>query len=118
MASAGIRSPSDRTIRSPGTTSLLGIRSLWASRITSARQIPDYDASVGENRRISASHQGHEPGDPAKAAQAIIRIANAEKPPLRLLLGTDAWGYVEYKTAAHQAELAAWKDLTLSMNFD
>ncbi len=111
VAPLGIKS----TLIEPG-----GFRTEFSqgSRIKSAREIPDYDASVGESRRITASHQGHEPGDPAKAAQAIIQIANTEKPPLRLLLGTDAWGYVEYKTAAHQAEIEAWKSVTLSMNYD
>jgi len=87
------------------------------SRIKTAALIEDYDPTVGESRRILASHQGHEPGDPAKAADAIIQVANAPNPPLRLLLGKDAYGYMEYKTSAHQAEIEAWKSVTLGTNF-
>jgi NAD(P)-dependent dehydrogenase (short-subunit alcohol dehydrogenase family) len=88
------------------------------SRIYAQRLIEDYDATVGESRRIMASHQGHEAGDPAKAAQAIINLSHEEKPPVRLLLGDDALNYVTYKSAAQQAEIDAWKPVTLAMNFD
>ncbi|HEY6451533.1 MAG TPA: oxidoreductase, partial [Steroidobacteraceae bacterium] len=67
------------------------------SRAESARLIVDYEATVGANRRILAEHAGREPGDPARAARAILAVADAPHPPRRLLLGTDALGYVQRK---------------------
>ena len=87
------------------------------SRARSAREIADYDASVGANRRILQQHAGHEPGDPARAAQAILRVADAEHPPLRLLLGTDALGYAARKLQQQIAEIEAWRNLSQSTDF-
>lgn len=97
-----------------------GFRTRFAtgSRVESARQIPDYDGTVGVCRRILAEHAGHETGDPAKAARAILAVADAPSPPLRLLLGRDAVQYVEAKERAAQAERAAWAPLSLSTDFD
>jgi NAD(P)-dependent dehydrogenase (short-subunit alcohol dehydrogenase family) len=88
------------------------------SRTRTEHVIDDYDATVGANRQILVDHAGHEPGDPAKAAAAILAIADHAAPPLRLLLGTDAFGYATYKYDAQLREMAEWKDVTLSMNFD
>jgi NAD(P)-dependent dehydrogenase (short-subunit alcohol dehydrogenase family) len=97
-----------------------GFRTEFAkgSRVRTQRIIEDYDATVGANRRLSVDHAGHEPGDPAKAADAILSIADMDAPPPRLLLGTDAFGYATFKYDAQMADMAAWKDVTLSMGFD
>src|SRR5579863_1882430 len=84
------------------------------SRIQSDRRIEDYDESVGANRRLLDQHAGHERGDPAKAAQAILAIADHPEPPLRLMLGEDALGYAERKFQQQAAEIEAWKALTRS----
>jgi len=87
------------------------------SRAVSVRRIEDYNASVGANRRILQQHAGHERGDPARAAQAILAIADHARPPLRLMLGEDALGYFERKFQQQAAEIEAWKALTLSTDF-
>jgi NAD(P)-dependent dehydrogenase (short-subunit alcohol dehydrogenase family) len=84
------------------------------SRASTASLIEDYDATVGESRRILAEHAGHEPGDPVKAAKAILSIAGIAEPPLRLLLGSDALRYAGYKFDAQSAEIKAWEKLTVS----
>lgn len=61
---------------------------------------------------------GRQPGDPAKAAEAMIAAIDAEKPPLRLLLGADAYALWEAKLAARQAEFAAWRPIGESTGFD
>lgn len=93
-----------------------GFRTQFAtgSRIESARQIADYDSTVGACRRILAAHAGREPGDPAKAAQAILAVADAVQPPLRLLLGRDAVQYVISKEQAVALERAAWISVVVS----
>ncbi|GCF11529.1 oxidoreductase [Dictyobacter arantiisoli] len=61
---------------------------------------------------------GNEPGNPAKAAQAIITIVNEEKPPLRLLLGKDAVQIARSVDQAKLAETERWEKLSTSTNFD
>ena len=55
-----------------------------------------------------ADHAGHEPGDPAKAAAAILAIAGTDDPPLQLLLGADAMLYATRELARYQAEIGRW----------
>jgi hypothetical protein len=52
---------------------------------------------------------GKQPGDPAKAAEAMIAVVESGDPPLRLLLGGDAIGLWEQKQAVFAAELARWR---------
>jgi len=87
------------------------------SRAESVRNISDYEVTVGANRQILRDHAGHEPGDPAKAAQAILQIADVSSPPRRLMLGADALGYARRKFQQHAAEIDAWLALTRSTDF-
>ena len=52
-----------------------------------SQPLTDYDGTSGKFGRLIASMNGKQPGDPAKAAKAILAIAEAESLPLRLLLG-------------------------------
>jgi NAD(P)-dependent dehydrogenase (short-subunit alcohol dehydrogenase family) len=61
---------------------------------------------------------GNEPGDPAKAAQAIIAIVNEANPPLRLLLGKDAVMIARSVDQTKLAETDRWEQLSSSTNFD
>jgi NAD(P)-dependent dehydrogenase (short-subunit alcohol dehydrogenase family) len=96
-----------------------GMRTDFAgrSRAGTARVIDDYAATVGASRRILAEHAGHAPGDPERAAAAIMAIADAPSPPLRILLGSDALGYARDKLGAQQAELEAWSALSRSTDW-
>jgi NAD(P)-dependent dehydrogenase (short-subunit alcohol dehydrogenase family) len=97
-----------------------GLRTDYAGRsmvVTQAR-IADYDGAARNAQRIMADHAGHEPGDPAKAAAAILAIAGADDPPLQLLLGADAMLYATRQLASQQAEIGKWAKLTLSTGFD
>ena len=96
-----------------------GLRTNFAggSKTIVADKIADYDGLARDAERIMADHAGHEPGDPAKAAQAVLRIADEDAPPLHLLLGEDALKYAGYAAAGLQADIDAWKDLTLSIGF-
>ena len=69
--------------------------------------------------RLEYHHQaGNEPGDPAKAAQAIMTIVNEANPPLRLLLGKDAVLIARRIDQAKLAETDRWEKLSSSTNFD
>jgi NAD(P)-dependent dehydrogenase (short-subunit alcohol dehydrogenase family) len=78
---------------------------------------PEYDATVGASIRFQRNYNGKQPGDPAKAAAALLHIASLPEPPLRLLLGRDAYAAAE-KGALDKLELdRKWKDLSLSTDF-
>jgi NAD(P)-dependent dehydrogenase (short-subunit alcohol dehydrogenase family) len=97
-----------------------GMRTDYAGRsmTMAARSIADYDGPAHDARTILQGHAGHESGDPAKCAQAILKIAGAENPPLQLLLGADALHYATQKLAQVQAEIGVWAPLTLSTAYD
>src|SRR5260370_7374335 len=77
----------------------------------------DYGSTL--EGRLDYHHQaGNEPGDPAKAAQAIITIVNEANPPLRLLLGKDAVLIARRIDQAKLAETERWEKLSSSPNFD
>jgi hypothetical protein len=57
-------------------------------------------------------------GDPEKAAQAMIDIAHAAHPPLRLMLGTDTLGTVNHKIKELQSDMEAWKHVSVSTDFE
>lgn len=74
------------TVIEPG-----GFRTDWAGSSMKVPDIrPEYDATVGNMARAIRASSGKQPGDPARAAQIILRIANIPDPPLRLLLGRSA----------------------------
>ncbi|HEV7707443.1 MAG TPA: SDR family NAD(P)-dependent oxidoreductase [Asanoa sp.] len=68
---------------------------------------PAYAATVGPTREYLGTH-GTQPGDPAKAARAILAALDAPDPPLRLALGADAVESIGAVLAEQTAELAKW----------
>lgn len=97
-----------------------GLRTDFAqgSKTIVAGKLSDYDGLARDAEKIMAEHAGHEPGDPIKAAQAILAIADAPNPPMHLLLGADALKYADYAARALTADIDAWKDLSLSIGFN
>jgi NAD(P)-dependent dehydrogenase (short-subunit alcohol dehydrogenase family) len=97
-----------------------GLRTDFAagSKVVVADKLSDYDGLARDAERIMADHAGREPGDPAKAAQAILTIADVEAPPMHLLLGADALKYAGYAAQGLAADIDAWKTLSLSTGFD
>jgi hypothetical protein len=69
--------------------------------------------------RAHAADVNHaQPGDPIKAAAAIVDIAAATEPPLHLLLGTDSVTMVEAKIDDLKADIDAWRAVSLSTDHD
>jgi NAD(P)-dependent dehydrogenase (short-subunit alcohol dehydrogenase family) len=85
-----------------------------SSMVFSARAIEDYASTAGDfrNRADLVNHQ--QPGRSAKAAGAIVAVATAEDPPLRLVLGPDAVARIEEKLEHVASDIAAWRELSLS----
>lgn len=77
----------------------------------------EYDRVVGETARLQRSYDGRQPGDPARAAQAILKIAAMDRPPQRLPLGSDALKIIIQTDLRKLEELEAWRELSLSTDF-
>jgi NAD(P)-dependent dehydrogenase (short-subunit alcohol dehydrogenase family) len=94
-------------------------RTDWAGRSMdrTPRSIGDYDAVMDPIRAARQTKSGHQPGDPAKAAQALLALVEAEHPPVRLFLGEDALGLVDRKLEDMKTERAAWDALSRSTSF-
>jgi NAD(P)-dependent dehydrogenase (short-subunit alcohol dehydrogenase family) len=89
--------------------------------VSSLRETPpsaDYQGTVGRLEDFFHEIAGHEPGDPAKAAQAIITVVNSEHPPLRLLLGRDAVQLARKLDQADLAEIDRWQWLSTSTDYE
>jgi NAD(P)-dependent dehydrogenase (short-subunit alcohol dehydrogenase family) len=74
-------------------------------------ELPEYAETVGPTREYVHTNHGAQPGDPAKAAQAIITALGADNPPLRLVLGADAIGNIERRLATVGDELQTWRSV-------
>ncbi len=71
-------------------------------------EMPEYADTVGPTREYVGAGHGEQPGDPAKAAAAILSALDADEPPLRLVLGEDAIGNITRRLDAVGAELREW----------
>lgn len=78
---------------------------------------PEYDAVVGAIARMQREYNGRQPGDPARAAQALIQVAAMDQPPLRLPLGSDALAALLKADNARLDEIARYRDLIVSTDF-
>ncbi|MDC6119097.1 oxidoreductase [Serratia rubidaea] len=89
-------------------------RTDWAGRsmVRAARSISDYDDSFGPIREARMTRSGHQPGDPCKAADAILQLIDSPAPPTALLLGSDAVMLVREKLQRMQAEINAWETVS------
>ena len=101
------------TIIEPG-----GFRTDFAGSSSSIHDsILDYDATVGATARFQRDYNGKQPGDPKKAAQAILKIAEMSSPPLRLLLGSDAYNGALRNDQLKTQSDKEWGDLSKSTDY-
>jgi len=82
-----------------------------------APRLPDYEGTVGKFGGFLSKMEGKQPGDPAKAAAAILDLMDAEKPPFRFVLGNYGTTTFARKLASMEAELNAWKERGLPTDF-
>ncbi|WP_454832535.1 oxidoreductase [Pseudoxanthomonas wuyuanensis] len=101
------------TIIEPG-----GFRTDFAGSSTSLSQgRPEYDRVVGATARMQHAYDGRQPGDPARAAQALLAVAAMDAPPLRLALGSDAVAAIERVEHSRLEELARWRTISASTDY-
>ncbi len=74
-------------------------------------KIADYEEVLSDFRTWIQDMDGKQPGDPIKAAEAMIQAVESDNPPLRLTLGADAIGAIETKLDSVKTELDAWREV-------
>ena len=79
-----------------------------------SEEIADYAEVTAAIRDGYAQRNHKQPGDPAKLAQALLRLADVSAPPVHFAVGSDAVEIVRTKLDAWRQELEAWKDLSAS----
>jgi NAD(P)-dependent dehydrogenase (short-subunit alcohol dehydrogenase family) len=104
------------TVVEPGffRTDFLDARSLVATK----QRIDDYDATVGHMRRFAEQASHKQPGDPAKLAKALLRLADSDRPPVRLPLGSDTVAKLREKNAFVEREQVEWLEVSLSTDHE
>ena len=80
-------------------------------------QIDDYDQTAGKFISFLEKIEGKQPGDPDKAAEAIIHIVNSDKPPLYLYLGKYAYSTANKKLKTIKNYLDEWEEIGLPTDF-
>ncbi|HXB31184.1 MAG TPA: SDR family oxidoreductase [Puia sp.] len=73
--------------------------------------------AVKDTQKRYMSNNGQQPGDPEKASEILIGLADKEDPPLHLYLGRDAFNRVSVKLAAMSTELESWKLTSISADY-
>jgi NAD(P)-dependent dehydrogenase (short-subunit alcohol dehydrogenase family) len=73
--------------------------------------LPDYAGTVGRTRQMIEDSAGTQPGDPAKAATAILAALDAPSTPLRLPLGDDAVDAILSHLDSTRADIRTWEKL-------
>ncbi|MBO9659793.1 MAG: SDR family NAD(P)-dependent oxidoreductase, partial [Chitinophagaceae bacterium] len=93
-----------------------GFRTDWAGRSANNSKIviDDYAPTAHANKDSIRGYSGNQPGDPVRAAKAIVKAVEAENPPLRLLLGAGAMKGARNKLAELQKDFDTWEETTLN----
>ncbi len=96
-----------------------GFRTDWAGRSAkdSGVVIEDYANTAGQNKNTIRGYSGNQPGDPVRAAKAILMAVESENPPLRLLLGAAALKGARNKLAELKNDIDTWEKVTVEADF-
>ncbi len=93
-------------------------RTNYKRALTQVREpVSDYASTVGARRQQDAAEDARQPGDPARAAQAIITAVHSPGPPLMLVLGPDALTWFRDSIKELSADVDAWEQTSLSTSF-
>jgi NAD(P)-dependent dehydrogenase (short-subunit alcohol dehydrogenase family) len=92
-------------------------RFLDETNVSWAREIADYADSVGQTREQLRALDGQQPGDPERAAQAMIHVVESEDPPRRLPLGGMALEHIRARLRAQLDELEEWATVSATSDF-
>ena len=103
------------TIVNPGfiRTDLISEKSMTPAELS----IEDYAERRAQQMQWYEANNGKQPGDPARVAQALIKIASEKLPPRRFIAGADAIGLAKQKVADLQAQIEAYSDLSAALSY-
>ncbi len=94
-------------------------RTDWAGRslVQTPGRIADYAETAGARMQRTAQGSGKQAGDPKRAALAMIRVTEVEKPPRHLVLGAFGVDAVAQRLRAALADIDAWRDTSLAADY-
>ena len=97
-----------------------GFRTDFAGRslTQSATPIADYAATAGKRRKEHDTAHGTQPGDPAKAARALLTVIESGDAPYLLMLGSDAVDTVRGTLDSLRGDVDTWENLSRSSDFE
>jgi len=81
-------------------------------------EISDYTTVRAVQNAHTNDYNGNQAGDPDKAAEVLIEVAQMEQPPIHLFLGQDAYDLAEVKISTVKADMDAVKDLATATGFN
>lgn len=90
---------------------------LGRSGVEAENRIADYDETAGKTRQYFHDQAGKQPGDPAKAVQAIIAAVEAPEPPKHLVLGRLAFDRMTARLELWKNDLNAWHETSVGADF-
>lgn len=82
------------------------------------QHLEDYHSTAGAMQQTLLQQNGLQQGDPAKAAEAMIKVVEMEYPTLRLPLGKDCIARMRNKLETVEADIRAWESIALNTGFD
>jgi NAD(P)-dependent dehydrogenase (short-subunit alcohol dehydrogenase family) len=93
-------------------------RTSYKRSLTGPREaIGDYAGTVGARRNEDPAEDTRQPGDPARAAQAIITAVHSPSTPRMLVLGPDALTWFREAMKELSADVDAWEQISLGTSF-
>jgi NAD(P)-dependent dehydrogenase (short-subunit alcohol dehydrogenase family) len=94
-------------------------RTDWAGRSLqkTPSRIADYADTAAARMSNTAAHNGKQPGDPERAAEAMIAITQVEAPPRHLVLGAQGFNAVTESLKKRLAEIEQWRETSLGADF-
>jgi len=96
-----------------------GFRTDWAGRSANNSKIviDDYKTTAETNKNAIRGYSGKQPGDPVRAAKAIVAAVESENPPLHLLLGVAALKGARNKLDLLKKDFDTWEETTIGADF-
>ena len=94
-------------------------RTDWAGRSLkqSSIFISEYEQTAGKRRRGMAKYSGTQPGDPARAVEAVIKALELPLPPQHLVLGREGFENVERQLRSELDQIELWKEVSFGADY-
>jgi NAD(P)-dependent dehydrogenase (short-subunit alcohol dehydrogenase family) len=96
-----------------------GFRTDWAGRSAEETKSPidDYAQTADAWRLRARKNSGHQPGDPVRAARAVLQVVDSAHIPPHLLLGNNAYDAAAAKLAALSKLFKSYEKISRAADF-